>query len=223
VSVKEFGPDYYDRLYEERSRPAGAARIAAYLPLYDRVAAMLERYQPGTVLEVGCGDGVLAQRIIARGIAYQGFDFSPAAIEKAALRHPGGRFFVGDASDPAAYRGEYDAIVCCEVLEHIEADLSVIANWRPGCLCLCSVPNFGYESHVRSFASATAVERRYGGLLKIERIERIATPARAGLTWPEYFRRLRWARNEPKRLLGILGVNRFAWYGGWFLFAARRR
>ncbi len=47
--------------------------------------------------------------------------------------------------------------------------------------------------------------RRYGRLLEIKQIERISTSANANLTWTEYLRRIRWARNEPKRLLEFLG------------------
>ncbi len=102
-------------------------------------------------------------------------------------------------------------------------DLAAVKCWNSGSTCICSVPNFDYESHVRFFRSAEQVRQRYGGLLDISRVDRVAKSARANLTPSEYFRRVRWARNEPTRLLGILGVNAFEWYGGWFVFTGRRR
>jgi 2-polyprenyl-3-methyl-5-hydroxy-6-metoxy-1,4-benzoquinol methylase len=184
--------------------------------LFCKVTELLREQGIRAVLEVGCGSGVLAQMLIADGAAYDGFDFSPMAIEKARSRNPSGRFFVGDATDPACYGANCDGIVCCEVLEHIDGDLTAIQHWNSGAPVICSVPNFDFESHVRFFRLEDEIVQRYGGLLDIQRIERFPASASANLTWAEYFRRIRWARNEPTRLLSILGVNRFEWYGNWF-------
>ena len=113
--------------------------------------------------------------------------------------------------------------MCCEVLEHIESDLSAIELWRSGTICICSVPNFDYDTHVRFFASEAEVIHRYQGLIEVFQVERVEKSARANMSWPAYLKRLRWARNEPKRFLGMLGINSFDWYGGWFLFTGRRR
>ncbi|MEJ7639368.1 MAG: class I SAM-dependent methyltransferase [Singulisphaera sp.] len=93
---------------------------------------------------------------------YVGLDFSPAAIAKAeTLRR--GRFVVGDARAPEIYREvEHEAVVCTEVLEHIQDDLLVVSRFGAGKRCLCSVPNFPYESHVRHFRHAGEVKERYG-------------------------------------------------------------
>jgi hypothetical protein len=76
---------------------------------------------------------------------------------------------------------------------------------------------------VRYFRSPEQIVQRYGRLLDISQIDRVTTSPSANLTWAEYFRRVRWARNQPTRLLGILGINRFEWYGGWFVLVGRRR
>ena len=49
-----------------------------------------------------------------------------------------------------------------EVLEHIERDLEIVSQVRPGTRCLCTVPNFPYVSHVRHFTSKEEVVGRYG-------------------------------------------------------------
>lgn len=223
MSEKQFGQDYYDRLYEQDARNFDRALTSPYYPLYRKVVELLRREGLRSVLEVGCGSGVLAEMLIAEGLAYDGFDFSPVAVDKARTRNPEGRFFVGDATDPASYRLSYDGVVCCEVLEHIEGDLTAIEHWKAGSICVCSIPNFDYESHVRYFRSPEQIRQRYGGLLDISQIDRVTTSPSANLTWAEYFRRVRWARNQPTRLLGIFGINRFEWYGGWFVLVGRRR
>jgi SAM-dependent methyltransferase len=205
-----------DRTYQ---RPTSSP----YYPLFCRVRDRVQAEGLRSVLEVGCGTGVLAEMLINQGLSYTGFDFSPVGVNMAQRRGPGGKFFVADAADPAAYQVSYEGIVCCEVLEHIDGDLQVIENWQSGAACICSVPNFDGEHHVRFFRSEAEIEQRYGGLIEIRQFERIATSPSANLSWREYFRRIRWARNEPKRLLGIAGINRFEWYSGWFVFIGRRR
>ena len=41
-------------------------------------------------------------------------------------------------------------------------DLELLERILPGTRCLCTVPNFPYESHVRHFKSEQEVHQRYG-------------------------------------------------------------
>lgn len=215
--------EYYDQLYLSGDKTYEHPRSSRYYPLYQRVCGLVARAGIGSVLEVGCGSGVLANMLIDAGMVYAGFDISPIAIRKAQALNAAGRFFVAGATDPAAYAHPYQGIVCCEVLEHIDADLEAIGLWASGAECVCSVPNFDYESHVRHFRSEREVIERYGRLLDIRHVERVASSARAGIPWSQYFRQIRWARHQPKRMLGMMGLNRFSWYGGWFVFTGQRR
>jgi len=197
--------------------------VLSYMPLFQRVTEIVSSNRMSPVLEVGCGRGVLAELMIAAEVEYFGFDFNEIAVEKAKKRNGADRHFVADATNARTYALPYNGIVCCEVLEHIDEDLGVMELWRPGCTCVCSVPNFDYQTHVRFFRSESEITARYDRLLEFARIERIAKSPKTGITWQRYFQRLRWSRNDPKSFLGHLGINRFEWYSGWFVFVAKRR
>jgi 2-polyprenyl-3-methyl-5-hydroxy-6-metoxy-1,4-benzoquinol methylase len=222
--------DYYDHLYLKDDRTYERPLSSPYYVLYRQICKLIVQAKLRSVLEVGCGSGVLAEMLIGSGMSYTGFDFSPVAVEKAKTRNPAQRFFVGDATDTSVYDVPYDGIVCCEVLEHLEDDLKAVELWKHGALCICSVPNFDYESHVRFFRSEAEVAEHYGKLLDISCIVRVTKSASANLTWAEYFRRIRWARNQPTYLLvyraAALEINpRHRWSGSaclWIAEAARR-
>jgi SAM-dependent methyltransferase len=103
---------------------------------------LIERLQPGRVLEVGCGAGDLLARVAARGCEAVGVDASPAAREEALARAKGcaGRVSV----EPELPAGSFDLVMAFEVLEHIERDEEALAQWvlrvRPGGHLLLSVP-----------------------------------------------------------------------------------
>jgi 2-polyprenyl-3-methyl-5-hydroxy-6-metoxy-1,4-benzoquinol methylase len=221
--TKGLDKEFYDNLYLVDDRTYERPRTSPYYPLYREVCRIVRAEGLASVLEVGCGSGVLAEMLIETGVHYAGFDFSSTAVGKARSRNASVEFYLGDAASTVAYQRPYDAIICCEVLEHIDADLEAVSQWQSGATCICSVPNYDGEHHVRFFRSEQEIIARYGRLIDIRSIDRITKSARANLTAAEYFRRLRWARNEPRRLLGILGINSFSWYGGWFVFVGRRR
>ena len=115
---------------------------------------------------MGCGPGQLAEFLLSQGVEkYTGFDLSPHAVKLAQDRNPTGEFFVGSALDPLVYnRAESALVIRTEVLEHIEQDLQVVSYFPPGQRCICTVPNFPFESHVRFFRHAEEVRSRYGHL-----------------------------------------------------------
>lgn len=222
----------YDTLYEQDDATYDNPRASPYYRLFRRVTDIAVMKPIVSVLEVGCGSGVLAELLIRNGMAYRGFDFNRIAVEKAKRRNGIPEHYVADATSPYAYitppsaypgGAAYDAIVCCEVLEHIPGDLEAIKLWRSGATVIASVPNFPYETHVRHFRNEDEIRRRYGHLIDIEWIERITKSPWTGLSWSHRFKRLRWARENPRELAGMLGINRFNWYAGWFLIVGRRR
>jgi 2-polyprenyl-3-methyl-5-hydroxy-6-metoxy-1,4-benzoquinol methylase len=221
---QEAGSNVYDELHATDESNVSIT-TSFYYPLFCNIVAEVKKRSINTILEVGCGTGGLAQLLMARtSIRYMGFDFSAVAVKNAGMRTGQSEaFFVGDALDPSCYQFPCDGIVCTEVLEHITRDLDVIRLWRPGVQCICSVPNFDYPTHVRHFRGEDQVGARYGDLIDIEAIVRVPKPVLLGNTVREYFRRLRWSRNEPKKMLGLLGIKTFDWYAGWFVFSGRRK
>jgi len=214
---RQEGVDFYNRVHSESNVPVTRA---LYYPLLRKVVENLRGHGRRSILEVGCGNGFLAEMILLEhACAYRGFDFSPMAVQNASDRtgHPE-LFFRGDALDPRSCASEYDTIVCTEVLEHIDADLDVIRLWRDGSWCVCTVPNFDYVGHVRFFRTPDEVAVRYGELIDIITVIRIARPIMPDGRIRTYLRNLRWSRDDPSRFLGFLGIQTFDRLGGWFLF-----
>jgi len=200
-------------------------RHSAYFPLFQRVLKEVRHYSGQQVLEVGCGTGAFAHMLMDRtNLRYLGFDFSSVAIEAAKRRtNRPDAFFVADATQADSYAAQYDTIVCTEVLEHVQHDLDIIRNWRTQVPCICSVPNFPAENHVRFFREPDEVRSRYGDLIAIETILRIKKPELSDISFQNYLRALRWNRYRPQRLAAILGLTSFNQAGGWFLFVGRRK
>jgi SAM-dependent methyltransferase len=102
------------------------------------VPAVLDLLEPRSgeeLLDVGCGQGVLAPYLTERGVRYTGVDGSPRLIAAARRRHPGvGRFLVADARELAGVRGlasaTFDAAVfllSIQDMDPLDAVLSATA------------------------------------------------------------------------------------------------
>ena len=225
-NLREEAPvDFYEGLYEEEGAYDRPYQSSHYYPLFRTALAEVQRLGGQRILEVGCGSGSFAHLLFDRTeLAYIGFDYAKAAVEKAKRRtRRTVPFFVGNALAPESYAREYDTIVCTEVLEHVEQDLDVIAQWRSGSKCVCSVPNFDIpDQHVRFFRAEDEVRSRYGRLIRIDRITRVPRSVLRGRTFAEYFRRLRWSRNDAKRFLAMLGYRTFDNLAGWYVFSGHR-
>jgi SAM-dependent methyltransferase len=93
-----------------RWSPADYARNAAFVPALGDAVLQSLAPQPGElILDVGCGDGALTERIAAAGARVIGLDSSPEMVEAARAR--GIDAFVADAEamDVARF-GQFDAV-----------------------------------------------------------------------------------------------------------------
>lgn len=89
---------------------------------YLQVVFELLSKPPCLVLDVGCGDGWVAQEAIKRSYSVTGIDYSDRAIGFAKLMVPKADFFAGDVralSDRADWQDRFNAALLIEVLEHI--------------------------------------------------------------------------------------------------------
>ncbi len=77
--------------------------------------------QGSVVLDVGCGNGVISRSLGQLGYNVLGIDVSDKAIEKANRlnTYPNVSFKVISAEQLVAEGNKYDAVICSEVLEHL--------------------------------------------------------------------------------------------------------
>jgi len=86
---------------------------------------LIEKTDPETIHEIGCGEGYWVLRWNAQGLKARGSDFSRDVIEIARenASHFGLPTSIFDSRsiyDLAADQDDADLVVCCEVLEHLE-------------------------------------------------------------------------------------------------------
>ena len=73
------------------------------------------------VLDVGCGNGVISRSLGSHGFNVKGIDVSEKTIEKAKAlnKFPNVKFEVISAEKLVADGNKYHAVICSEVLEHL--------------------------------------------------------------------------------------------------------
>jgi 2-polyprenyl-3-methyl-5-hydroxy-6-metoxy-1,4-benzoquinol methylase len=160
---------YYDKFFKDDASYHAHYRNSHYYVHWVKVEFLLRNVK-GPILEIGCGPGQLAHMLEDLGYTdYLGFDFSEEAVAMA-RQNSKQSFTVGDARDIDNFQREYATVICLEVLEHVEEDLRILKNVKPGTFCILSVPNFPAPSHVRYFRSEREVRARYYKLVDINKI-----------------------------------------------------
>lgn len=105
----------------------------------------VERMQPKTILDIGCGEGFVDMFLLQKNSQYQirGIDISKKVIRRAKKRVPNLSAQQGDACNLPFKKNTFDLTICTEVLEHLDKPQKAIAEARRVSkkYCLFSVPN----------------------------------------------------------------------------------
>lgn len=84
------------------------------------------------ILDIGCGGGILAEALAAKGAYVTGIDMAQGSLDVASMHlHESGlevEYQLATAEDFAdQHAGEYDIVTCLEMLEHVPNPESVVA------------------------------------------------------------------------------------------------
>jgi ubiquinone/menaquinone biosynthesis C-methylase UbiE len=87
-----------------------------YRPVHDGVVAALKRYRPRRVLDLGCGTGLLSERLRAElpHLEVVGCDYSRGMLRGAHARAPHAPWAQGDAMELPFHDESFDAVVSTE-------------------------------------------------------------------------------------------------------------
>jgi 2-polyprenyl-3-methyl-5-hydroxy-6-metoxy-1,4-benzoquinol methylase len=136
-----------------------ADKPAAYFA--NAPTGIVERLGTGSdsaVLELGCGAGGTGRALLAAGKAgrYVGIELSQAAAQKAAEALT--EVLVGDVEvmDLTAFKGQFDALIVSEVLEHLTDPWTTLAKLvsclKPGGEVVASSPNVAHWTALKTLA-----------------------------------------------------------------------
>lgn len=149
----------------------------------------------GSVLEAGCGSGVIGRRFIKKypKINITGIDISPKMIERAHLSSSKYTGVCGDLEDYEIFKSNsFDVILCFFVLHHFPSIKKIfisIKKWtkRNGILIIVEPNGENLVSHI-SRALRLFVEKTLGKEFIIKR--KMATPNEINHTYSSYAKQL---------------------------------
>lgn len=141
----------FEAAYRESDDPwASASPRYRYQALkYDRLVSLLPHRKFRHALDLGCGLGLLSQRLVPYAERVLGLDIAPTAIEHARERARGLETVAFDHGDvlnlPASLNGQFDLVVVADLLYYLspldDAVLRSVVNriaelLSPGGVCL---------------------------------------------------------------------------------------
>jgi 2-polyprenyl-6-hydroxyphenyl methylase/3-demethylubiquinone-9 3-methyltransferase len=134
--------DIYDQLgerwYHAKDDPIALLRAEARARNPWVSAEIRRAFPQANVLDIGCGAGLLANKLAQQGLAVTGFDASAESLAVARRYDGTGRvhYQCGDANHLPFAAESFDAVCALDMLEHVEAPTRIVAEaarvLRPG-------------------------------------------------------------------------------------------
>ena len=166
----------------QRWNAAAYAEHAAFVPaLGNAVLDLLAPKAGERILDLGCGDGVLTERIVEAGARVVGFDADPGLL--AAARARGIETVAGDGQ-ALAFDAEFDAVFSNAALHWMPDHAAVFAGVHraliPGGRFAAECGGFGNIAAIRT--AIAAVAGKYGVDAPVPQLYATVADTRAALT-----------------------------------------
>ena len=155
--------EFFDEMSQERNKKIQANPIVEYEQNV-RTATVLDFLSPGQgekILDIGCGNARDISYMVEQGAQVIGVDISEGMVAEAKMdleKHGYENITLesGDATQMSYADGEFDKVLCSEVIEHIpDAEKALDEMWRvlkPGGILILSTPNpnswYGFDRYV---------------------------------------------------------------------------
>ena len=147
---------FYDRYWAFRTERGDTTAPNRVKLRHEQAAEFIQRRFPDSqgvkVLDLGCGDGLTGQLLKPSGYQLTGVDISTRALGLAQPYYQHTRLLDLDGDDtPCEWLNAFDAVVCLEVLEHLQRPQRNIERayelCRLGGVAVFSFPNlFSWRS-----------------------------------------------------------------------------
>jgi SAM-dependent methyltransferase len=138
TDIGTYGSEYYEPWQRDQERPRRRLWRRRLRRLEARAGTR------GSLLDIGCGDGLFLRVARDAGWRVDGIEFSPEGAGRAAARL-GRPVAVGDLAASAMLPGPFDVVTLWHVLEHLPEPRPMLAAAHhrlvPGGLLVVAVPN----------------------------------------------------------------------------------
>ncbi|MGH3936062.1 MAG: class I SAM-dependent methyltransferase, partial [Pseudonocardiaceae bacterium] len=128
------------------------------MPLYERVLQRAGVGRGTSLLDLGCGAGLLCRIAADRGAHVTGIDGDASQIEQAAALVPEGAFEVGDILGLPYPAARFDVVLCVQSIMHVTNPLTALREAarvaRPGAPVVITVWGNEESCDIRAFGRA---------------------------------------------------------------------
>lgn len=118
TTIRHDTAERHRRKYTDRN-PLQRLSLGAF---HDGLAEAIKALAPASLLDFGCGEAFLLDRLLERGVAldgYVGVDLRADALAEARARHPALRFEDADLFTFPGDGRRFDLVLASQVLEHL--------------------------------------------------------------------------------------------------------